>query len=280
MKNTLLLSLLLMFVVACSKQEPAQPVVDEQPAIDELLVEDAATDQDATEAGSDDETLEVVQESAAEPEADEQAIILAQADAPTPPRNWKFKEGQHYARLVPTQPTVGGADKVEVAEFFYYLCPHCLTFEPIIRGWAANKPANARFVQVPAMWNQVLLLHARMFYTKEILARNGVLADGVAFHDAIFEEIHGRNNRLSSEASIQKLFERFGVSADEFKRTWSSFEVDQKLRVAQDLGRRYSVMNTPTIVVNGKYRTGAADAGGYPELLELIDELIVRESIR
>ena len=280
MKNALLLSLLLMFVVACGKQEPAQPAVDEQPAIEESLVDDAATKEDATEADSADEALEVVEESAAEPEADEQAIVLAQAEIPTPPRNWQFKEGQHYVRLVPTQPTVGGADKIEVAEFFFYLCPHCYTFEPIIKGWAENKPANVRFVQVPVMWNNINVLHARMYYTKEVLARNGVLKDGAVFHDAVFQEVHGRNNRLTSEAAIQKLFERFGVSAEQFGRTWNSFEVDQKLRVAQDLGRRYSVANTPTIVVNGKYRTGGKEAGSNEKLLELIDELIVRESIR
>ncbi len=280
MKNALLLSLLLFFVVACGKQEPAQPTVDEQPAIEESLDEDAATEEDATEADSADEALEVVEESAAEPEADEQAIVLAQADVSTPPQSWQFKEGRHYVRLVPTQPTVGGADKIEVAEFFFYLCPHCYTFEPIIKGWAENKPANVRFVQVPVMWNNINVLHARMYYTKEVLARNGVLKDGAAFHDAVFQEIHRRNNRLTSEASIQKLFDRFGVNAEQFGRTWNSFEVDQKLRVAQDLGRRYSVANTPTIVVNGKYRTGGKEAGSNEKLLELIDELIVRESLR
>ena len=52
------------------------------------------------------------------------------------------------------------------------------------------------------------------------------------------------------------------------------------MRVAQDLGRRYQITGVPTIIVNGKYRTGSGEAGGYPRLLELIDELIVRESIR
>ena len=76
------------------------------------------------------------------------------------------------------------------------------------------------------------------------------------------------------------LFERHGVSNEDFSSTWKSFEVSQKLRVAQDLARRYSIASVPAIVVNGKYRTGASEAGGYPPLMELIDELIVRESLR
>ena len=130
------------------------------------------------------------------------------------------------------------------------------------------------------MWNNMLVLHGRMFYTNEILARNGIIKDGAAFNAAVYQEIHRRNNRLMSEAAIQKLFERFGVSADDFSSTWNSFEVDQKMRVASDLARRYGIASTPTIVVNGKYRTGGTEAGSHARLLEIIDELVARESVR
>ena len=278
MKQLSVISIVLLLLAACGQEEPATPAVEEQPAVEVEAVETVSDEVAADEVVE--EVLEVVEESAAEPEAGEQAILLAQADTKPVQQEWKFTEGEHFVRLVPTQPTLGGADKVEVAEFFYYQCPHCFTFEPIIKGWAENKPANVRFVQVPAMWNQMLVLHGRMFYTNEVLARNGVIKDAEAFNTAVYEEIHRRNNRLLSEAAIQKLFERFGVSADDFDATWKSFEVDQKMRVAADLARRYSIASTPTIVVNGKYRTSGAEAGTYGRLLELIDELVARESIR
>ncbi len=278
MKQTIFLSIVFLTIAACGQEEATQPAAEVPVVVEDAVTEEAADASEAVEAEVAEAT--VVEESAAEPEADEQAIVLAQADTSAVTREWQFQEGKHYVRLVPTQPTVGGADKIEVAEFFYYLCPHCYSFEPTIKGWVANKPANARFVQVPAMWNQILVLHARMYYTAEILARNGVIGDAAAFNATVYEEIHRRNNRLTSEAAILKLFERFNVSADDFNRTWNSFEVDQKLRVAADLARRYSVASTPTMVVNGKYRFGAQEAGGYPKVLEVIDELIVRESAR
>jgi len=277
MKNPLIISISLLFLVACGQEEAVEPAAETPAAVVEEQIVDEVVD--ATEEAAE-ETVEVVEESAAEPDADEQAILLAQADVPVAPAEWKFKEGQNYIRLVPTQPTVGGADKIEVAEFFYYLCPHCYNFEPLIKGWAENKPANVRFVQVPAMWNQILVLHGRMYYTSEILARNGVIEDKALFDATVYQEIHVRKNQLGSQNAIQRLFERFGVSADDFDRTWNSFEVDQKLRVAADLARRYSVASTPTMVVNGKYRTGAAEAGSYPKLIEVIDELVVREGLR
>jgi thiol:disulfide interchange protein DsbA len=283
MKQSLLVSFILLFLVACGQEAAAPPAVEDpatvaEPAVDEL----ATTEADPVEAEPVEEILEVVEESAAEPAADEQEILLAQADIDTPAAapEWQFREGEHYIRLVPTQPTLGGADKIEVAEFFYYACPHCYTFEPMIKRWASAKPANVRFVQIPVMWNAPLVTHARMYYTANVLARNGAIEDEAAFNTAVYEEYHRRGNRLGSETAIQKLFERFGVGADEFSRTWNSFEVDQKLRVGADLARRYSVQSTPMMVVNGKFRTGAAEAGSYPKLLEVIDELVAKESAR
>lgn len=267
-------------LAACSKEEVA--VVDETaPAADEQSVDAVVEDMVETAVDTAEETLEIVEESAAEPEdTGEVTIVLAQADSSATQTNWQFEEGKHYIRLVPSQPTIGGADKIEVSEFFWYGCPHCYDLEPTINRWEANRPANVRFVRIPAMWNDVLVLHARLFYTEEVLVRNGNIEDGPGFRNAVFEEYHRRGNRLLSEESIARLFERYGVSQNDFAKTWNSFEVSQKLRVANDLARRYSIASVPAIVVNGKYRTGAAEAGSYPKMLEVIDELVAREGAR
>ena len=284
MKNALITWALALFMLialaACGSgdKEPEAAVeatpAEQAPAEEEVAADEAPADEE-------DSTQVVVEESAAEPEEDEQPIMLARADSSdTPAQNWKFKEGQHYIRMVPSQPTMGGADKIEVAEFFWYGCPHCYSFEPTINAWAADIPASARFVRIPVVWNNVHELHARVFYTMEVLARNGTLADGEAFHNAVFQEIQTRGNRLTSEDSIRRLFERFGVDAEAFDKTWKSFEVDQKLRVAKDLGRRYNIQGVPAVVVNGKYRTGGQEAGSYDAVPDVIDELIARESQR
>jgi thiol:disulfide interchange protein DsbA len=284
MKNVMMSWALALFILtglaACgSDDKEPETAVEATPAEEAPAEEQVATEEET--ADDETETQVVVEESAAEPEGDEQPIMLARADTTaSPAQNWKFKEGQHYVRMVPSQPTMGGADKIEVAEFFWYGCPHCFSFEPTINAWAEEIPAGARFVRIPVVWNTVHELHARIFYTMEVLARNGALADGEAFHNTVFQEIQTRGNRLSSEDSIRRLFERFGVDAETFNKTWNSFEVDQKLRVAKDLGRRYSIQGVPAIVVNGKYRTGGKEAGSYDVVPDVIDELIARESQR
>jgi len=273
--NALFAILLSLMLFACGAEQPEAPAP--QPTQDAQQADEAAPATAEEETGS-----EMVEESAGEPDpqADDQPIILAQAESAAASRDWQFTEGTHFARMVPTQPTLGGADKIEVAEFFWYGCGHCYNFESHINGWAKDKPATVRFVRIPATWNALVKLHAQLYYTEEVLVRNGKIDDPVGFRQSVFREYHERGNRMTSESAIQSLFARFGVSAEDFSNTWSSFEVAQKLRVAEDLARRYSITGVPAMVVNGKYRTGSSEAGSYPRLLEVIDELVERETVR
>lgn len=248
----------------------AAPASAEPPTIEP---EPAATGED----DSAEEVIQVVEESAAEPEeSGEESIMLARADTAAAP-DYQYDEGKHFVRLVPSQPTIGNADKIEVAEVFWYGCPHCYELEPTINAWAEDAPANVRFVRIPAIWNDLLKTHAQLYYTEQVLARNGDIENPEAFRTAVFEEYHQRSNRLANVSAIKRLFSRYGVSEEAFDKTWGSFEVAQKVRVASDLTRRYSISSVPQVVVNGKYRTGAAEAGGFQQLIEVIDELIDRE---
>ena len=275
MKQLFALFVIAFALAACGKKEevpetaaPEEPAAVEAPA-------DTADETPAAESGPD-ETLQVVEESAAVEVADEdEAIVLAMADGDEAPREWKFKEGQHYERLVPTQPTVGSADKIEVAEVFQYTCPHCFSLDPTLSKWADELDPDARFVRIPAVFNRAAQVHAQMYYTAELLASNGTLDDFGQFHTAAFNEIHRRGNRLVSVDAIARLFARFGVSQEDFDKAWNSFPVNQKMRVGADLARRYNVSSVPTIVVNGKYRVS-----NQANLLEIIDELLVREGLR
>ena len=260
-------------IAGCSQDEPA-------PLAASPVVEEPVTASTAEAPATETESVVVVEESAAEAEPADQAIMLAQAGEAVTTQTWKYREGKNFTRMIPTQPTVGGADKIEVAEIFMYSCPHCYDLESHINQWAEGKDPNVRFVRIPAIFNQLAQLHAQLYYTEVYLAQTGKLTDPIAFRNMVFEEFHRKGNRLTSEAAIQRLFARAGVSEDDFKRTWGSFEVNQALRHAADLARRYGVASVPMVVVNGKYRTDAGSAGSYPKLIELIDELTVREGLR
>ena len=201
----------------------------------------------------------------------ETSAVPVTADGSAPALSSRFQLGTHYERLSPTQPTSSSPTQVEVTEIFWYGCPHCFTFDPYLKRWEPSKAAYVSFVRVPAVWNDLVRLHARAFYTAEALGK------GAEMHDAFFEEIHVNRNALDTAEKLQEFFGRFGVDAAAFKGAFDSFAVHAKLQRADELSRRYQIGSVPTIVVNGKYTTDGGMAGGYDALIELIDELVAAE---
>jgi thiol:disulfide interchange protein DsbA len=187
------------------------------------------------------------------------------------PTSARFQLGTHYERLSPTQPTSSSPDKVEVAEIFWYGCPHCFAFDPYVRSYESRKPDYVSFVRIPAVWNPLVKMHAQAFYTAEALGK------GAEMHEPFFKEIHENQNLLDTPEKIQAFFGTFGVDAATFKSQWESFAVHTKLQRADELARRYKYASVPTLVVNGKYTTDGGMAGGYEELFELVDELTAAE---
>jgi thiol:disulfide interchange protein DsbA len=182
-----------------------------------------------------------------------------------------FTEGVHYKALKPAQPTNVAPGKVEVVEVFWYACGHCYLLEPRLAAWdRKGKPANAELVRLPAVWNELLKTHARVFYTVEILGKPQL-------HDEVFREINVRGNRLDTVEKIEAFFAARGVAKADFQKAFSGFAVESKLARATDLNRRYRITSTPTVVVNGKYVTDAGMAGGEDKLFEVINTLIARE---
>lgn len=286
MKHLLILGTILGFVLTgCdSGREPAEPAGDTAaPAEEQPAAEAPATGEAPADDEDSGEPVEVVEESAAvsdDLQPDEAPLTLARANTSEAAGDWQYEEGEHFDRLVPTQPTVGGADKIEVAEVFWYGCPHCLSLEPYVNRWAEQVPANVRFVRIPAVWNPLVKLHAQLYYAEQVLVKNGAIENPELFRAAVFQAYHQRGNRLTSESAIQAFFENHGVTPEQFQSAWSSFEVAQKLRVAEDLARRYSISSVPTMIVNGKYRTGPEQAGGLPQMMEVVEELVARETAR
>jgi protein dithiol oxidoreductase (disulfide-forming) len=180
-------------------------------------------------------------------------------------------EGVQYKTLKPAVPTSVAPGKVEVVEVFWYACGHCYVLEPKLAAWdKKGRPAYVQLVRMPATWNDLLNLHARLFYTIEILGRPQL-------HDEAFREINIKRNRLDTREKIEAFFTSRGVSKAEFDKTFAGFAVESKLARAADLNRRYRIVSTPTVIVNGKYVTDAGMAGGEEQLFQAISALAARE---
>jgi len=273
MKRIVLLAwIALVPLVACSADN-TEPAADQAPAQQPVAQREAAAP-DAGTAAVPAEQPAAVEAGEGEAAGEAQAsgeIRLAQA-TPTPaPLRTRFTAGRHYQLINPAQPTMSPPDKIEVAEFFMYTCPHCYSFEPHVQNYLSTLPADVSFVRVPVLFNEVAKLHARAYYTAEIL---GVLDKT---HVPMFEEIHGKRNMLASEQELAAFFQRFGVSREDFGKTFNSFAVETKLKQSATNARRFQINSVPNVVVNGKYVTGGSMAGSFENLLAIIDELVMIE---
>lgn len=176
-------------------------------------------------------------------------------------------EGRDYAIVpLPLPQASGGGGKVEVAEFFWYGCPHCSALEPKLEAWLSRLPKDVQFKRVPA----VLAAHwqpmAKSFYALE--------ATGVDLHAKMFTAIHVENINLSDEQTFLQWVGKQGADSRKIGDAYRSFGVNSKLQAARQLNVNYGLTSVPTLVVGGKYRTSPSMAGGAEQMFQVVDHLI------
>jgi len=182
-----------------------------------------------------------------------------------------YKEGVHYIKLAEPQPTSTG-DKVEVLEFFWYGCPHCFRFEPFIERLLKKLPANAEFVRVPAMFRPSWEVHARAYYTAELMGELEKV------HKPMFNAMHLEKRPLETDEEVMTLFGEMGVDKEKFLKTFRSFAVETRIRRAKTVLERYGIDGVPAVAVNGKYLVTGRTAGGNAQMLKIIEHLVELES--
>lgn len=182
------------------------------------------------------------------------AALIAAGLAPTAFAQGGPVEGKQYVRL--GQPLPGTPGKIEVIEFFFYMCPHCNLFDPLLERWVHQLPADVSFRRVPVGQQLMLKLHQRMYYALESM---GALTPAV--HAGIFNAFHVQRIEAQDEAAITALVAKLGVDTAKFKAAFSSFGVQTKLTQGTKLAELAGVDTVPALVVAGRWRTGPGLAG-------------------
>jgi protein dithiol oxidoreductase (disulfide-forming) len=297
MRNPLHKSVLfaaILILVACSKNEPVNAAATQNakgatPSTQSVAApapEGSSTSESAPQKPADAEAS-VPNEQVAETEEGAEQVddVAAKGSKPIlklaqlPPRAptaSRFKEGVHYQRLTPTQPVNVSPDQVQIAEVFWYGCPHCNALDPHLEAWRKStepngKPPYVVFIRIPAAWNDATRFHGRFYYAAESLGRLDEL------HPLIFREIHVNGNPLNTIDKAREFFAAHGVDAQDFQKNFGALSIEHKLDEANLLAQRYRTTGVPHLVINGKYTTDVGLAGGEDQLLLLLNELAARE---
>jgi thiol:disulfide interchange protein DsbA len=197
------------------------------------------------------------------------------AAAPEAPAN-----GREYQTLEETQPTEAG-NKIEVTEFFAYSCPHCHAFEPSLAAWVKKNADKVVFKRVHVAFRAPDDLLQRLYVTLEtmnITEQN---------HNKLFEEIHVKRNRMSSEEAIFEWAAKAGLDRAKLTSIYRSFGTQAKVNRAQAMTAAYKIAQWPLVAVDGRFITSPykvatavnpplSEADGQQGSLKVMDFLVAK----
>lgn len=188
------------------------------------------------------------------------SLVLSPAQAAAP------QEGKHYSRLQMPQATEQPG-KVEVIEFFWYGCPHCSDFEPLLKSWTKKLPDDVSFKKVPAIFRAEWAPGARIYYTLEALGQLD------KHHEAVFNAMIKQRVNLNDEKTLLDWVAKQGIDRQQFADMYKSFAVDGKVRRAAEMTQEYGFGGVPVLIVGGKYMP-SPNLGTFGNMLEVVDGLI------
>ena len=158
--------------------------------------------------------------------------------------------------------------KIEVVEFFWYNCPHCNQFEPMLDAWVKTVAKDVSVRRVPVAFRDNFVPQQRMFYALEAM---GVLEK---LHAKIFTAIHGEKIVLDKSEVIADWVAKQGVDKAKFLEQYSSFSVSTKATKATQLQNAYKLEGVPALGIAGRFYTDGTLAKNMERGLLITDFLI------
>nr|CAA6801815.1 MAG: Periplasmic thiol:disulfide interchange protein DsbA [uncultured Thiotrichaceae bacterium] len=185
-----------------------------------------------------------------------------------------FTENVEYAVITPPLGTQVEEGQVEVAEVFWYGCPHCYSLEPTIEEYLKTKPENVTFSRVPAMLDAKWSFHGKLYYVGQMLDADG----SKDVHAKIFEALQKQRRRIGNDDQLRRFYQGIGFKIDEINNALKSLELKTKLEYAKGITFDSRLDSVPTVIVNGKYLTSPSMVAGNDKLIEVINYLTALES--
>jgi thiol:disulfide interchange protein DsbA len=184
----------------------------------------------------------------------------------------QFRAGVHYDELSQAA-SPRTSDTITVTELFSYGCHACNEFEPFIQSWASRQAEDVKLNRIPVGFGRrPWELLGQAYVMAEIL---GVEEEThVPLMNAIWKE--GRQMRSLKE--LADFYAEQGVDRDKFLALDQGFMLSMRQKQNNDKLGVYSPRQTPTMIVNGKYRIQTGQAvPSYQAMLSVVDFLVEKE---
>lgn len=165
-------------------------------------------------------------------------------------------------------PVAGGG--IEIIEFFHYGCETCSRFEPMLDAWVRTLPGDVQFRRVPALRRLDWVPLTGLYFALQDLGELDRL------HGEVYRAVHQKGRNLGSIKEALAWGESHGLERARFEELLRSDSVAARVQQARDTTVTYGVRSTPSLVVDGRYLTGAAIVGSLEALLPVLDGLVAK----
>lgn len=176
------------------------------------------------------------------------------------------------------------SEKIEILEFFTYMCPHCDTMDSLMRVWEQKAPQDVVVKRVPVAFNARMEPLQRLYYTLEALnftasAKSyfplGPLKRADDLHPKVFAAIYDNKQSLFTKSTITNWAVKQGIDKVQFEQAFDSFLINSQVRRANQITTSYHIESIPSLAIGGKFITSPALAGNsYSGAIAQLDRLI------
>lgn len=176
--------------------------------------------------------------------------------------------GKDFLVVEPRVPVEAPTGKVEVIEFFWYSCPHCNAFEPLLATWVKRLPKDVAFRRAHVAFRDDMVPQQRLYFALEAMGLTDKL------HEKVFAAIHVEKLKLATGDAITDWVGKQGVDQAKFAAQFNSFAVVTKATRATQLQNAYKVEGVPALGIGGRFYTDGSLAGSMERALQVTESLI------
>lgn len=193
-------------------------------------------------------------------------IVLALVFTPLVGVAADFKEGVEY-----TVVQKNASSKPVVTEFFSYVCPHCYSFQPLMKELEQRHP-EVQFNKVPVAFlgKDMGPVLQRAYGAAVLLKVEDTLTP------VIFDQIHNQKNMPKGISDIKATFVENRVTEKDFDGVINSFALNGMIAKFDKTTDKFDVHGTPTVIVNDKYELNMSEIGSADRFYEVVDYLLAQ----
>lgn len=177
-------------------------------------------------------------------------------------------EGKDYLVLAKPIPALD-AKKIEVIEFFSFVCEYCKDLEPVLRQHAKTFPSDVSLRSEHIIWDDSTRNLAKIQIAIEATKTQNVLTP------LVFAAIFNQKLNLTDAAIFKQwLSQQKGFDTAKVQTAYNDFGMNAAVKKMEQLTIDNQIDSSPRIIVGGKYQVESKR--DFPAAMKVVDELITK----